>query len=155
MSYRQHPAQDVVAGARWPSRMGHGHAVVQSAAAGFVVFRFTDGKMLLPPEQMHHLNFRERFLAPYDARHVRSWFAMALANLQHFHAFMAPESTRLLARTARRSVADSFKPCRGRGGAVPPGSTYIGTYMAPLSPDSFFGDLHDALADRGADAAAA
>jgi hypothetical protein len=142
MAYGPHAASDIIPGSRWPCAAGQGCAIVLATASGYVVFTFTDGAVVAQ-ERLHHQQFRRLYVQPYDSRAVRSWFAMSIANLQEFHAFWF--AGKPYARTARRSVEDAYKPCRARGGAVPKGARYVGTYTAPLRPDSFFPDLHDAL----------
>jgi hypothetical protein len=156
MAHRQHAASDIVPGSAWPCASGVGCAHVLSSAAGYVGFLFTDGAVQAE-ERLHHDEFRRLYVAPYDARAVRSWFSVCVANLQSFHVFWLPAARKLYARSTRRSVQDAFKPSRGRGGAVPQGAAYIGTYADPCTTEAFLGDLHDALADvgRGQTAAAA
>lgn len=154
MSHRPHGAQDIVAGSRWPSARGSGHAIVRAAAAGWVEFAFSDGTMVLPRERMHHIHFRERFVAPYDSRAIRSQFSMCLANLQAFHAFFDRAARRIFARSVTRSIEDSRKAARGSP-AVPPAAIFVGTYTNPVQPDDFLTDLNDALATDGSDTAAA
>lgn len=145
VSHKPHPAQDIVAGSRWPCACGPGCAVVKAAAAGWVEFTFTDGAVVVR-EHLHHAAFRRRFVAPYDSRAVRSWFSMTMSNLQQAHLFWDPMGGKLYARTTRRSIEDAFIPSRGRGGAVPSGVLFVGTYTAPIDADSFFRDFHDVLA---------
>lgn len=83
----------------------------------------------------------------YDSRAVRQQFVMSLANLDHLHIFWCPRRDRIYARSARRLWTEAYKPCRGRGGAVPPSAHYVGTYSKPFSADVFMGDL-DATIER-------
>lgn len=152
VSYRPHPAQDVVPGSRWVSAHGTGYAIVISAAAGYVAILFTDGGEIVQ-ERMHHNVFRERFVAPYDSREVRSKFSMYLANLAEFHAFWSAASKRLLARSSTRSPKDAFAPARGSP-ALPKDAIHVGTYAQPFSPDAFLADLNDAIAGSSTSAAA-
>ena len=132
---------DIVLGSTWNAADG-ARARVIDADAGYVRFQHQDGRV----EVTHHLRFRERFAPPYNARKVRSQFSMSLDNLESFHAFWVPAERRLTVRSARRSPEDAYKPSRGRGGAVPKEAIYVNTYSNPVSPDAFFGDLHDAIA---------
>lgn len=111
-------------------------------------FSFSDGTMVLPRERMHHFHFRERFLAPYDSRAIRSQFSMCLANLQAFHAFFGLTARRIFARSVSRPPEDSRAPARGSP-PVPPDAIYVGTYSDPFQPDAFIADLNDALAAAG------
>lgn len=142
VSHRPHAAQDIVPGSRWVAMNGPGIATVIEAVEGYVTFTSFDGAVAAR-ETLHHGIFRRAYAPPYDGRRLRSWFSMCVTNLQAFHVFWL--NGKPYARTARRSVADAFKPGRGRGGAVPQGATHIGTYTDPCTPDTFFSDLNDAI----------
>jgi hypothetical protein len=146
-----HEADDIIPGSRWPCIKGPGDAIVLASAAGYVAFVLADSHVGAQ-DCLHHAQFRRLYAAPYDSRAIRSWFSMSVANLQEFHAFWL--AGKLYARTARRTIEEAFQPSRGRGGAVPKGARYVGTYTAPFRPDGFFPDLHDALVSVGARTAA-
>lgn len=147
MSYRPHPAQDVIAGSRWISATGKAPALVRGSAEGYVDFTAAGVR-----QRMHHEQFRREYLEPYASRQVRSQFAMCIANLQAFHAFWSTEARRIFARSIGRPPNESRVAARGSP-AVPAEAIYIGTYSDPFTPEAFLADLNDALATAVADAA--
>jgi hypothetical protein len=144
MSHRPHPAQDIVAGSRWPSARGPGCATVRAVAAGYVDFTFNDGAVVAH-ERLHHEQFRRLYIEPYDSRSVRSWFSMSLANLQACHVFWSRALRRGFARNISRAPDDSRAAARGSP-AIPADAMYVGTYSSPFAPDAFLDDLNDTLA---------
>ena len=152
MAYRVHPASDIVPGSRWVSAEGRGYAIVMCAAGGHVRLLFTDGGAIAE-QRLHHEQFRQRFVAPYDSRQLRSKFSMYMANLSEFHAFWCLTTRRLFARSTTRSPADAHIAARGSP-ALPPGVILVGTYSQPYKPDGFLADLNDAIAGSSHSAAA-
>lgn len=144
MSHAPHPASDIVVGSRWDSRSDRGFAIVRCSAAGYIEYVRQDGRR----GRAHHETFRNAFISPYDSREVRSRFSMSLANLIELHAFWSPATHHLFARSASRSVADSYKPARGSP-PLPAEAIYVGTYTHPYPTDGFLNDLNDALASLG------
>lgn len=134
-------AADITRGSIWPAR-GAGHARVIAVAGGHVRFARESGAI----EVLHHLRFREVYREPYDARQCRSQFSMSVANLVSFHAFWSPSLRRMFARSSTIRPSDCARASRGRP-ALPPDAVLVGTYVAPVSPDTFFADLNDVLAD--------
>jgi hypothetical protein len=135
----------ILPGSTWIGRDGPGYARVLEAVSGHVRFIDHAGAM----RTVHHLQFRDLFEAPYEARAVRSQFSMSIANLVSFHAFWSLALKRLLARSSNRSIEDSRKAARGSP-ALPPDAFHVGTYAQPITADAFFTDLNDALAIRAA-----
>jgi hypothetical protein len=140
---RDRDAADITVGAQWPGRRG-GAARVLDVSAGYVRFVDEVGRV----EIAHQWQFRQRYLQPYDARRLRSWFAMCAANLIEFHVFWSSALGRSFARTSTVAPEDCAAAARGRP-ALPPDAKHVGTYAQPVSPDAFFEDLNDVLATEG------
>jgi hypothetical protein len=134
----------ILVGSTWLGHAG-GYARVLGTDCGCVDFMDQGGEI----RREHHLQFRARFDAPYDASAVRSQFTMSIANLISLHAFWSPSLKRLLARSSNRSIEDSRKAARGSP-ALPPDAFHVGTYAQPVDANAFFTDLNDALAIRAA-----
>lgn len=129
---------DIIPGSVWDGDYQPAH--VLNVADNYV--RFRQGREAV--EVAHHLQFRRRFLAPYDARQVRSQFAMTVANMQEFHAFWSFALKRLFTRSVNRQPEHCYTAARGSP-ALPPDCCLIGTYADPVNADAFFEDLHFVL----------
>lgn len=160
---RDRLAADVAPGSVWLTADASSSARVISTGSGYVRFE-ADGDV----EIIHVHRFRERYVEPYDARRVRSQFAMSMANLENFHVFWSESQRKMYARTAKIAVQDCYKSARGRP-ALPPDAEWLETYSTgksiPGEPidviaptrwhqrglrcvEVFFDDLHAFLARR-------
>jgi hypothetical protein len=134
---RDRDAADITLGALWRGRSG-GTARVLGIDAGYVRYMKDDGAV----ELVHQWYFRDRYVAPYDAKRCRSQFSMSLANLISFHAFWSPKLKRMFARSSNVDPSDCAAASRGRP-ALPADAIYIATYSEPATPEQFFEDLND------------
>lgn len=130
-------AADIALGALWRGH-GGGTARVLGIDAGYVRFMKDDGAV----EHLHQWLFRERYVAPYDAKRCRSQFSMSLANLVSFHVFWSPMMKRMFARSSNVPPSDCAVAARGRP-ALPADAVFIATYAEPATPEQFFEDLND------------
>lgn len=135
---RDRIAADIAPGSTWLSESSAVRVV--SVCSGYV--RYMDGQVL---GMCHHDLFRREFSRPYDARHIRSWFAMCLNNLAEFHAYYSPSRQRTFARSVTRQPEEAYAASRGSP-ALPADAVYVRTYADPATPNDFIQDLNDVLA---------
>lgn len=152
MSLIDRTAADITRGSICEAAPGcsGGAARVLAVSAGYVRFARSEGCI----EILHHALFLQRYVPIFEARQVRSQFSMSLANLSNFHVFFSRCQRRIFARSAKVPIESCAGAARGRP-ALPADAVYVGTYSDPVSPDDFFSDLHDAIADLFSTATAA